>query len=181
MVNFSGRIAVACAAGAVLLAGCGTAAYQSAAGASQAAHVAASPAATSPAPATGALTPGACALITLTGLRSHGAIMQARNTPAALHKYQVTSNPKSFTARVSAANVTSAGIDTSGMSQSSSVVIVVNHGHFKRSQYGEDVGPGASSSAPQPEKYADWLIYLVDPNTDNVISFVLGDNNCIRE
>jgi hypothetical protein len=176
MVNLSGRIAVACAAAAVLLAGCGTATYQSGAGGSQAAHAAASPA-----PATGAPTPGACALITLTGLRSHGAIMNATNTPTALRKYQVSSDPKSFTARVSAADVTSAGIDTSGMSQSSSVVVVVNHGHFDRSQYGEDVGPGASSSAPQPEKYADWLIYLVDPNTDNVISFVLGDNNCIRE
>jgi len=156
MVNLSGRIA--------------------------AAYAAASPTATSSAPATGAPTPGACALITLTGLRSHGAIMNATNTPTTLHKYQVASDPKSFTARVSAAEVTSAGIDTSGMSQSSSVVVVVNHGHFppepvrgRRRPRREFLGPAAAGEV------RGLAHYLVDPNTDKVISFVLGDNNCIRE
>lgn len=174
--------AVALGALIVLVAGCGTARYQPGAAGTHTAPVPIGTRTPDPVP-TGNPTPGACPLMSLGGLRAPGKLMSPAAVPAALAPYRLSSDSQSFTARVTAADLTNAGIDTSGTPQAIPLIVIVNHGRFDRNKLPISQGPNTSinGQTPQPPPYADWVIYVANATTYRLFMWTIGNSPCIRE
>lgn len=138
-----------------------------------------------------------CYITDLTGIEKRmqtGALPSIADAalPAELSPYiQKGDDDKSFVTKVTAADLTSAGIDTSDLAQSTPLILIVNHGDWKPGELpvgqGQGIGGGSSSndsaastSAPAPAD-DNWLLYVVDPTDNHLVLFsVAPDYACFK-